>query len=267
MSAKSTNSQLPSSFVQIAQEAARLAGDYLQDCGLDISISEKQPGDLVTSADIEAQRIIFGHLEQNFPTHQMFGEEGQLKTDWNLGYCWIVDPIDGTKNFVHQLPSYSISIALLNQGIPVVGIVFDPRLDEMFTAQAGIPPTLNSKPICPSATQSLSKALLVSSFPSKVNRDTPELLRFIEVVQRATMRRLGSAALNLCYVACGRLDGYWATTLNVWDFAAGMLIAKEAGAVVKNLAGDPFGYQMNDFCVCSTESLSNELLPLLQIPK
>ncbi|MEZ6093328.1 MAG: inositol monophosphatase family protein [Pirellulaceae bacterium] len=253
-------------FLQIATEAARKAGKYqLEQLGK-ITIREKNPGDVVTEADIESQKIIFSLLSGHFPEHSLLGEEsGENQTDWRKGYCWIVDPIDGTKNFVHGLPSFSVSIALFLDGEPVVGVVYDPMLDELFTAELGNGARKNGRPIGPSECVELRRSLLVCSFPSVVTSETPELARFVNVVQKASLRRLGSAALNLCYVASGRLDGYWASTLNIWDVAAGALIVLEAGAVLRGLDGTPFSFLDCRLAATSTDRLNQELVPLLDV--
>ncbi len=253
------------SFQKVAEEVAAQAGRFLLDQAGIAKIREKAPGDYVTSADEAAQALIFSELGQHFPGHGLLGEEDAAATDWKNGFCWVIDPIDGTRNFIYSLPSFSVSIALMFDGLPVVGVVHDPMLAETYAASIGCGARVNGKPITPTAMESLDQSLLVCSFPARVHAETPELIRFNRVVQRATLRRLGSAALNLCYVACGRLDGYWATSLSLWDFAAGMLIAQEAGAATRDLNGQTFRFESNEFCVTSTPQLGDELLPLLRL--
>lgn len=252
-------------FLEVALTAARSAGAILMQAMGRVAVKEKAPGDLVTDADhasqAEIQRILFA----KYPTHQFWGEESAQPSEWTSGFCWVIDPLDGTKNFVHQLPSFSVSIALMYRGEPVVGVVHDPWLGETYSAVRGGGALLNDAPIAPSNCSRLSSALLVFSFPARVQPDTPELQRFNRVVPHAALRRLGSAALNLCYVASGRLDGYWASTLSLWDIAAGMLIAHEAGAFATHLEGRAIEWSDPRFITTATEALHAELFPLLQL--
>lgn len=261
------NSPPPSwlEFGKFAEELARNTGQFLLTQGGSPTIREKAPGDWVTSADEAAQALIFQQLKSRYPDHGFLGEEAAPNADWYHGWCWIVDPIDGTRNFIYRLPSFSVSLALFYDGRPVVGVVHDPILNETYSAIATGGAYCNGGSIRPTSQTDLDQSLLVCSFPAKVTADTPELIRFNRVVQRATLRRLGSAALNLCYVASGRLDGYWASSLSLWDYAAGMLIAREAGAWVRNLEGTEFSRHDSAFCATSTEPLGRALLPLLQL--
>jgi myo-inositol-1(or 4)-monophosphatase len=252
-------------FLTAALDAAALAAEYLREQLGRVTAREKQVRDLVTEADLGSQALVEKTLLGCFPDHRFLGEESASQIDWRDGFCWVVDPLDGTMNFVHELPSFSVSIALLHHGEPLVGVVHDPWLREVFHVMRGGTPMLNAKPARPSSCTQLGRALLVSSFPATVTADSPELKRFCRVVQRASMRRLGSAALNLCYVGCGRLDGYWASTLSLWDLAAGMLFAREAGAIATHLDGGPVDLARPEFLVAATAELHAELLPLLQL--
>ncbi|MFN5322053.1 MAG: inositol monophosphatase family protein [Planctomycetota bacterium] len=252
-------------FLSAAHSAAAAAGNLLMEAMGRVAVREKSPGDLVTEADHASQALIQQSLLQQFPAHLFWGEESDRPANWASDYCWVIDPLDGTKNFVHQLPSFSVSIALLHRGEPVVGVVHDPWLRETFTAFKGGGAEWNGKPIHPSRCRSLRQSLLVFSFPSQVTAETAELRRFNRVVRHATLRRLGSAALNLCYVAAGRLDGYWGSTLNLWDIAAGMLIAQEAGAFATHLEGGPIDWADPRFVATATRELHAELQPLLQL--
>ncbi len=253
-------------FLQVVREAANEAGALLMHSLGKAAMREKKPNDWVTEADVASQEIIFAAIRNRFPDHHLLGEESGADTqEWRDGYCWIVDPLDGTKNFIHGLPSFSISIGLFHNGQPLIGLVFDPMLRETFWSIRGEGAWRNEELIKPSECRTLGKALLVHSFPSSVVEDTPELIRFNNVVKNASTRRLGSAALNLCYVAAGRLDGYWASTLSLWDIAAGILIAAEAGVSISNLDGSPFDVSQLSFCATSTAELGRELLPLLQV--
>jgi myo-inositol-1(or 4)-monophosphatase len=231
---------------------------------------EKGPGDLVTQADLESQRTIEDYLLQRFPTHVFLGEESKPKHSAPEGFCWIVDPLDGTTNFVHQLRSFAVSVALRyrKDGVDeiVAGTVYDPTTDECFSAGWGKGATLNQKPIRVSPCQSLDQALVVFSMTSQIARTDPQVKRLLNVLPYASsIRRLGSATLNLCYVACGRTDAYWATSLKIWDVAAGWLIAKEAGAILKDFADHPLTLDRPHFCLTASEELFDELKQYLDI--
>ena len=245
-------------FLEAAIEAAKRGGDKLIKWMGKVDVSEKGPRDLVTQADFESQQAISDYLLEKFPDHEFLGEES---TDKSLVskpdvFCWVVDPLDGTVNYVHQLNSFSVSIALRCGGETIVGVVFDPVIGEMFSAVAGEGAQLNGKPISHSKCTVLEKALVVCSFSSSVNRDHPEVERFLRVLGEAgSIRRLGSAALNLCFVACGRSDSYWATGLNCWDVAAGWLVLQESGAVMKTIEGGEVDFFEPKFCAAATEEL------------
>ena len=244
-------------FLNAAEKAARLGGDKLIEWMGKVDVSEKGPRDLVTQADFESQQAIKDFLLNEFPDHEFLGEES---TDKKLsdaeGFRWVVDPLDGTVNYVHQLNSFSVSIALRYGSETVIGVVFDPVINEMFSAKSGCGATLNGKPISHSKCTELEKALVVCSFSSSVDRNHPEIERFLRIIGKAgSIRRLGSAALNLCFVACGRSDSYWATGLNCWDIAAGWLILREAGGVMKTLGGCEVDFFNPQFCAAATEDL------------
>ena len=245
-------------FLKAAEKAAKLGGNKLIEWMGKVDVREKGPRDLVTQADFESQQAISDFLLGEFPIHEFLGEES---TDKSLVttpgvFCWVVDPLDGTVNYVHQLNSFSVSIALRCGGETVVGVVYDPVIGEMFSAIAGHGATLNGEPISHSRCVELEKALVVCSFSSSVDRHHPEVERFLRVLgQAGSIRRLGSAALNLCFVACGRSDSYWATGLNCWDIAAGWLVLQEAGAVMKTIEGDEVDFFEPKFCAAATEEL------------
>lgn len=255
----------PDSLLDCAIQAAHQAGEYLVAQMGKVEVREKNPRDLVTEADHESQRRIETVIRDRFPGHGFLGEETESLADWRKDYCWVVDPIDGTMNFVHQMPGFSVSIGLFHHGRPLVGVVHDPILKETFSAVRGGGATRNGIPAQVSRCHELQRSLLVCSFPSTVTANSAELIRFNRVVQHATIRRYGSAALNLCYVGCGRLDGYWASTLSLWDLAAGMLFALEGGACVTHLDGGRLDYADPRFLAASTPALHAELLPILQI--
>ncbi len=252
-------------------------------------VYEKGPGDLVTQADFESQQTIQDYLLGEFPDHHFLGEESDRENHGTsekpenadsqaasgqspsspLGrpdFCWIVDPLDGTTNFVHQLRSFCVSIALRWRDDVVVGCVFDPTTDECFTAAIGQGAKLNGSPIQSSKCVEIEKSLAVFSMNSHVSSNDPQMIRFVKVMKSAaTLRRLGSAALNLCFVACGRVDAYWATSLKIWDVAAGFLIAQEAGAVIDDFEGEPLSINQPRFCAAGTEALFESYRVLLHV--
>ncbi|WP_273888944.1 inositol monophosphatase family protein [Rubrobacter naiadicus] len=221
-------------------ETARAAGEVLRaGFGRGGKVRYKGEVDLVTETDEESERLIKEALLGAFPTYGMLAEEsGQTAGEDEAR--WIVDPLDGTINFAHDLPIFAVSIALQRGDDLVLGVVYDPMRDELFTARRGEGAFLNGKPITPTKTGELIHALLATGFPY----DRSELPEALELFGRfasrtRSIRRLGSAAIDLCYVACGRLDGYYERGVWPWDVAAGALILEEAGGRVTDYRGDP----------------------------
>ena len=252
-------------YLTAAQHAARIAGDVITDYSKKMVVREKAAKDLVTDADEAAQRVIKNYLLEKFSSHGFVGEEGD-PADHIQGkeYCWLVDPIDGTANYVHGFPNFATSIALVQRGQVIVGVVFDPIANEMFCAVPGLPATLNGREIHASRCTSIGEALIAASFPPNVARESIAVQHFIEVLlQSQSVRRLGSAALNLCYVACGRMDGYWANCVKSWDIAAGALIAQQSGAHLTGWQGHPFDVWQGHLTVAATPHLHSELLRCL----
>lgn len=229
-------------FLTVAEEAARAGGEVLMSYLGRIKAKEKGPKDLVTEADVASQKKIESILLDAFPEHQFLGEEATGESGADAGeFQWIVDPLDGTTNYVHGLPQFSVSIALVSPTGAEVGVVFDPILNECYTAEAGKGAKLNGQPIQTTDCNDLYSCLAAASFSTSVERNSPEINRFVEVlINTQAVRRLGSAALNLCYVASGRLDAYWATSVKIWDVAAGLLILHEAGGHSSHIDGSPF---------------------------
>ena len=225
----------------ILQEALEKAAAVVKRKFGKVGYELKGKANLVTIADVASQKTILTLIKKHFPTHDYIAEENGTKLSGSE-YIWVIDPIDGTTNFAHTLPQCSISIALFYRGTPVLGGVKNPITGETFLAQKGKGATLNGKKIHVSKTARLDQSLLVTGFPYDRANHMPELLarleRFLNVCHG--VRRLGSAALDLCWVAAGRLDGYWEQSLRPWDVAAGTLILQEAGGKVTNFAGKPF---------------------------
>ncbi len=193
--------------------------------------------DLVTEIDRQSEAFLLETIQRRYPGHRILAEEsGQTAGDDHL---WLVDPLDGTVNYAHGVPIFSVSLAYAEGGQVRLGVVYDPMRDECFAAERGHGAWLNGQPIRVSETRSLAESLLVTGFPYDVwNNPENNLDHFARFAVRTRgVRRLGSAALDLCYVAAGRFDGYWEIRLQPWDVAAGGLIAAEAGALVTNLKG------------------------------
>jgi len=230
----------PDELLSVAAQAARSAGALLlQFVRLGFRIEHKNPINLVTDADHAAEQCVIDHIRRHFPTHSILAEERGGDARRQSRYRWIVDPLDGTTNFAHGFPVYAVSVGVECGGLGLIGVIYDPTRDELFTAQTGAGAHLNGHPISVSTTQRLDHALLVTGFAYDI-RDTPNnnLNHFSRFALKARgVRRTGSAALDLCYVAAGRFDGFWEVTLSPWDMAAGCVILREAGGTVTDFGG------------------------------
>jgi myo-inositol-1(or 4)-monophosphatase len=229
-------------FLEIAVEAATSAGRLLRE-GIDKVAWVKHKGEinLVTEMDIKSEELIKKTLSKAFPDHQILAEESDVPKKQSP-YRWIVDPLDGTTNYAHGFNMYCASIALEIDGTVELGAVYDPVLDELFTGIRGGGALLNGTPLQVSRTPSLNEALLVTGFPYDLRTSSVNNIdHWNELIVRAQgLRRLGSAALDLCYVAMGRCDGFWELKLFPWDVAAGALFVGEAGGTVTDFGGDRF---------------------------
>ena len=251
-------------FLTVAQQAARVAGEVLQSWADRFTVSEKGPADLVTEADLAAQNAIHAVLSERFPDHGFLGEEGLRSADSKTEYRWIIDPLDGTSNYVHRFPYYAVSIGLEFRGELIAGVVFDPTRSEMFAALRGHGATLNGRPLSPSRFSPLSRALVIASFPPGVRVDSIAVQRFLTVLAKAqAVHRSGSAALNLAYVAAGRLDGFWSTSLKPWDMAAGVVLVRESGGRISRIDGQAFNVEVPDLLSSNGTSIHDELSGLL----
>jgi myo-inositol-1(or 4)-monophosphatase len=229
-------------FSKVGEAVVREAGRYLREnLGRRVEVSLKGDVDLVTPFDLGAQEILVGRLSAAFPAHGFLAEEGLARpgsSDWR----WIIDPLDGTTNYAHAFPVFSVSAALERAGRVVLGFVYDPMREEMFTASAGRGAFLNGAAIRVSGVSELGSSLLATGFPYDLRTSPVNNMghwgRFI--VRAQAIRRCGSAALDLCYVARGRFDGFWELKLKPWDVAAGALIVAEAGGRVSDLRGAEF---------------------------
>ncbi|OBQ33071.1 MAG: inositol monophosphatase [Anabaena sp. MDT14b] len=255
-------------FLDIATEAALAAGVVLQDYlgKLEDAITEKgRPGDLVTAADKASEQVILEVLRRHFPQHSILAEESGKLGNQDNEFLWAIDPLDGTTNYAHQYPCFAVSIGLMIQGVPKVGVIYDPFRDELFRAAAGLGATRNRRPIQVSKTAELGKSLLVSGFAYD-RRETPdnnyaEFCHLTHLTQG--VRRDGAAALDLAYVACGRVDGYWERGIAPWDVVAGIILVQEAGGNVTAYDGTPMKIESGRILATNGylhDSLSQELM-------
>jgi len=228
---------------RVAVEAARAAGRLLRDelSGVRHIAYKGMPTNLVTEMDQRAEAEILERLRGAFPDDAILSEEHGVAASGRSGRRWIVDPLDGTTNYAHGLPIFGVSIALETERGVVLGVVYDPSRDELFVGERGRGATLNDAPIRVSATATLGESLLTTGFPYNIRetRDTnlPEYAAFS--VRARAVRRLGSAVIDLAYVACGRFDGFWELRLGSWDVAAGSVLVEEAGGLVTAVDGGP----------------------------
>ncbi len=244
-----------------AEEAARLGGQILQSWVTKFTAQEKSPANLVTEADLASQAAIFEFLHREYPDHGFLGEENLLEHGNDSSYRWVIDPLDGTSNYVHRFPYYAVSIGLEHRGRMIAGAIYDPNRDEMFSAALGQGATLNGSPIHVSCNNTLKQAMCVASLPVKVTRQHPAIQKFLDILEAAqTVQRTGSAALNLCSVACGRIDAFWSQSLKPWDMAAGVLIVTEAGGTITQTAGGEFQLALPDLLATNGTELHSELV-------
>ncbi|MDF0652221.1 MAG: inositol monophosphatase family protein [Nitrospira sp.] len=223
--------------VAASREAGALLLEYA-DAGF--RIEYKNPVNLVTDADHAAEQCVIDRIKARFPAHRFLAEEQGRLEEAQSPYLWIIDPLDGTTNFAHGYPAYCVSIGLEYEGRCVLGAIFDPSRNELFTAIEHRGAWLNGRPIHVSSTMTLDRSLLVTGFAYDI-RETPRnnLNHFSSFALKAQgLRRTGSAALDLCYVAAGRFDGFWEVRLHPWDMAAGSVIVREAGGRLSNFSGN-----------------------------
>jgi len=226
-----------------AIEAVIHAGDLqMAQFGREFRIDKKGTIDLVTEVDVAVERAFRAMIAERFPGHQILAEEMGGAAAIPAGPCWVFDPIDGTSNYAHGLPIFCASLALEIDGVADVAAVYDPTRKELFTAERGRGAFLNGRPLRVSSAQQLVDAMLVTGFPYDVHTRVDEIVGLFAafVGQARAVRRLGSAAIDLCYIAAGRMDGFWETDLHPWDIAGGALIVAEAGGLVTRTNGRPF---------------------------
>jgi myo-inositol-1(or 4)-monophosphatase len=225
-----------------ALAAAKAAGEIQTELfGHLKHIKKKGEIDLVTEADIQSEKAIIKILREEFPGDGFLTEEsGAINSD--LERVWIIDPLDGTTNYAHSFPFFAVSIALQVKDEIVLGAVFNPVLNELFQAEKGAGATMNGSAINVTQTTAMKESLLATGFPYNIHKDYKDVLALFEqMLTRAQgVRRPGAAAIDLCYVACGRFDGFWEQNLNPWDTAAGSLIVQEAGGIVSDYKGEAY---------------------------
>jgi len=253
--------------LNIAVKAARRAATVINRAStqLDLlTVHSKSPNDFVTEVDRAAEKAIIDVLRDAFPGHGILAEESG-ESGQESEYNWIIDPLDGTTNFIHGFPQYAVSIAQTKNGVLEHAVIYDPNNNEMFTASRGSGAFLNDRRIRVSRRTRLNEALIGTGFPFRqFDHVDAYLAMFKELTQKtAGIRRPGAAALDLAYVACGRLDGFWEMGLSPWDMAAGVLLIQEAGGLVSDLSGEG-GFMSTGNIVAGTPKIFGQLLPVIQ---
>jgi len=265
------------SFTAVAVNTAAKAGEFIKSKlgeyrQLDIKTT---PHDLVTEVDKGAEAMIRKLILTHFPHHRILGEEGvapgaeasirAVQEASGAEYLWIIDPIDGTTNFVHGFPFFSVSIALAHQGEVIVGVVYDPSRDELFVAEKGKGAYVGGRRMQVSAEDQLQSSLLATGFPPERDRALPNNMKGMQalVPKVRNVRTSGSAALHLAYVAAGRLSGFWELGLNAWDLAAGVLLVQESGGTVTDTLGNPYSLQVRNM-LATNGKIHQEMLTVLR---
>jgi myo-inositol-1(or 4)-monophosphatase len=254
--------------ITVAIEAAKEAGKYLKsNVGKFRHLERKigQETNLVTEIDKQSEALIIKTIRAHFPDHAILGEEGGASAG-SSEYKWIIDPLDGTTNFTHGLPLFCVTIGIEYRGEIIAGAIYDPNADELFTAEKGKGAFLNGTKISVSKNETLINSLLVTGFPYTIKDNPGNVIQHFTAFLPAAqgVRRLGSAALDLAYVACGRFDGYWEVFLHPWDKAAGILLVKEAGGTVTNFTNDPNDIIYQPNTLASNGIIHQQMLDVLQ---
>lgn len=248
--------------IQTAREAGQI---LLEKFGRKINISMKGDINLVTEADLASEKLIIERIKSYYPKHSILAEEsGNAVVLGDSTWKWIIDPLDGTTNFAHGYPCFCVTLALEHEGKIVIGVTFDPTRNELFAAEKGQGATLNNKQIRVSETEKLGDALLVTGFPYNFKQKenfAKSLTNFL--LHSRGVRRDGSAAIDMAYVACGRFDGFWEEGLNPWDVAAGVLLIEEAGGRVSYYDDSPFSIYEPPICA-SNSLIHQEMLQILR---
>jgi myo-inositol-1(or 4)-monophosphatase len=253
-----------------AIKAARKAGNIISRATRDldlIKVETKRRNDFVTEVDRAAESAIIDELRRAYPDHAILAEESGETKAARMEYCWIIDPLDGTTNFIHGVPQYCVSIGLKHKDVIAQGVVYDPVKNELFTATRGAGAYLNDKRIRVSKCDKLADGLIGTGFPFRDGQDLDRYMAMFKAVTQATVgvRRPGAAALDLAYVAAGRFDGFWEMGLAPWDIAAGSLLVQEAGGLIGDMQGEN-RYMETGEVVAGNSKVFAQLLRLLQNP-
>jgi myo-inositol-1(or 4)-monophosphatase len=253
--------------LNIAIEAAKTAGMFLKkNLGKVRHIQQKdgQEKNLVTEIDKHSEHLIISIIKKHFPRHEILAEESGSSAAGS-DYKWIIDPLDGTTNYTHGLPVFCVSIGVEYKGDLLYGVVYDPNFDELFTAEKGKGAFLNGRKIHVSTTEKLSASLLVTGFPYNIAENPNHAIeRFVNFLFHAqAVRRMGSAAIDLAYVAAGRYDGFWEVALNPWDMAAGALLVQEAGGMLSDFSGAQFSVYKKEV-VASNAKVHSQIIEVLK---
>ena len=259
---------LQSALLNVMVKAARRAGRSLKrDLGEieNLQVSLKGPANFVSLADRRAEEMLYTDLAKARPGYGFIGEEGGTREGADKTHTWIVDPLDGTTNFLHGIPQFAISIALQREGTVIAGVIYNPANDELYTAERGKGAFLNDQRLRDASRRKLSECVIACGLPH-IGRGDHELSRreMSEIQNRvAGLRRFGAASLDMAFVAAGRLDGYWERNLQPWDMAAGQILVREAGGVVSGIAGndDPL---ITGNVICGNEFVHGELVKILK---
>ena len=255
-------------FKKVAIQAALKTGEILnKNRGRIKRVNYKGKINIVTEIDLLSERAILKIVKKNYPDHSILAEESKEQKTGSE-YKWIIDPLDGTTNYAHDFPSYCISIALEKGGKVILGVVYNPLLEELFTVEAGKGAFLNKRGIFVSSTRDLSKSFLATGFPYDIREsEITNLDHFANFAVRSlAIRRAGSAALDLCYLAMGRFDGFWELKLSPWDTAAATLLVKEAGGKVTDFEGGEFTIY-SEHLLASNGRIHKQMLKVLKLGK
>ena len=252
----------PEKLLRTAQRAARASGRLLMRHYGRLrasQISQKSRNDFVTAADKASEKLILSEIRKDFPTHAFLGEEGGAQSGDD--FCWIIDPLDGTSNYIHRFPMFSVSIGVKHGSRLLAGVVYDPLHEELFAAKKGAGATLNGQRIRVSGTQKLQDALMATGIPFRARNRFGEYIGSLKTISygSAGIRRGGSAALDLAYVACGRFDGFWEINLSPWDIAAGEILIREAGGAISDVWGRN-AFLKNGDVLASNGNIQTELV-------
>ena len=252
------------SYLEISAEIAREAGALLHTFfERHIGFELKGEFDLVTEADRASEKLVIERLHAHFPTHSIVAEESGGHVGESSEYCWYVDPLDGTTNFAHGFPMYNVTLALEKAGEIIAGVIFDPERNEMFACALGSGASLNDRRIHVSNVRQVDDALVATGFPSRKRHQNINVHFYYQLAMITHgVRRAGAAALDLAYVACGRLDAFWEFGLKPWDIAAGLLLVREAGGYVTDLAGGQDALQAEGI-IAANSDLHEKLRKLL----